>query len=63
MRFAQIVGGFISGVFLVVFYFTIFALVAIPYRIFKRSFCMPSSSNWIMKKKSPATLKGFENEF
>ncbi|MEK7169276.1 MAG: hypothetical protein AAB377_00915 [Patescibacteria group bacterium] len=65
MKFGLIIGNFVSGVVLVFFYFTIFALFALPFRLFgKNPLAVQSkTSNWIKKEKTPTILKDFENEF
>lgn len=63
MKFAYALGDFISSVFLTVFYFTIFAIVAIPYKIANGSFRAPKRTNWTEKKKTPASLEEFQKEY
>lgn len=65
MKIGLIIGNFVSGIILTVFYFTAFALFAIPIKLFgKNPFAAQSkNSNWIAKKNTIATLKEFETEF
>ncbi len=65
MKFGLIIGNFVSGVVLVVFYFTVFALFALPFRIFGKNplAAQSKNSNWVEKKKTILALKDFENEF
>lgn len=65
MRFGLIIGNFVSGVILVIFYFTVFALFALPFRLFgKNPLAVRSeTSNWMEKEKTPTVLGDFENEF
>ena len=65
MKFGLVVGNFVSGVVLVIFYFTIFALFALPFRLFgKNPLAVRSkTSNWMDKEKTPTVLNDFENEF
>ncbi len=64
MKFGLIVGNFVSGVVLTVFYFTVFALFALPFRVFAKNplAARSGSSNWVEKKKTPTTLEDFETE-
>lgn len=63
-RFALLLGDIISGIVLVVFYYTIFALVAMPFRLFGKNPLAPYApgSNWIPKEKTPHTLEDFKSE-
>jgi len=57
------IGNTISGVVLFVFYYTIFALFAIPFRIFSKPLKSKSAaSNFVIKEKTPSVLKDFESE-
>lgn len=61
-RFGFFIGNIISNVFLTIFYFTIFALFAIPYKIityYKKS----SGSNFKLPRKQMRTLEDFQKEF
>lgn len=56
-----VMGDFVSGVILTVFYFTIFAIFALPYRIFSRA-KKNKDSQFVLKEKILIGLKGFKNE-
>lgn len=61
-RFGFFIGNIVSNVFLTIFYFTIFALFAIPYKItvyYKKS----SGSNFKLPGKQMCTLEDFQKEF
>jgi len=60
-RFGFFIGNLISNVFLTVFYFTIFALFAVPYKIlnYKKS----SGSNFKLPRKQMRALEDFQKEF
>lgn len=64
MKLGFIIGNFISGVVLVIFYFTVFALFALLFRAFVKNPLAAQSriSNWIAKRKTPVVLKDFETE-
>ena len=63
-KFGFWLGDIISSVILVVFYFTVFALVAIPFRLFSDPLARKHShSKWILKKETPTLLVGFRDEF
>lgn len=54
-------GDIVTGVILTFFYFTVFALFALPYRLFRR---VPKdgSSNFVLKEKKLIGREGFKNE-
>jgi len=58
------IGDVITAVFLVVFYFTVFAVVAIPFRIMAKNplGIKHGSSNWIEKSVTPSALGDFMGE-
>lgn len=59
----RFMGDFISAVVLFVFYYTIFALFAIPYRLSAGSSKIPAKqSTWISKAKNLRALKDFKSE-
>lgn len=61
-RFGFLIGNLISNVFLTIFYFFIFALFAIPYKIiayYKKS----SGSNFKLPRKQMRALEDFKKEF
>ena len=60
-KLGLIIGDFVSGVLLTFFYFTVFAVVAIPYRILTKK---PKNkiTNFIIKQKTISTLEDFKNE-
>lgn len=60
-KLGLIIGNFISTVVMIVFYFTFFALVAIPFRIFSRN-KEEGDTNFIVRKSTISTLKEFESE-
>jgi hypothetical protein len=52
-----------TGVLMSVFYFTIFALFAIPFRIFSKGINLkPEKSSWIKRESSPDSLNNFAKE-
>lgn len=58
-----LIGDIISAVVMVFFYYTIFALVAILFRMFSASlFILSKNSNWTSKEKILQELKDFQNE-
>jgi len=63
IAFAVALGDLISSVFLVVFYYSIFALFAIPYRAFTGRFKAPKDSSWVPKVRQTSTLEDLKNEF
>ena len=61
-RFGFLLGNLVSTVFLTVFYFTIFALFAIPYKTvlhFRKS----SGSNFKIPRKQISAFDDFQKEF
>lgn len=63
MQLGIVIGNFMSGVFLIVFYFTVFALFAIPFRLLSRPFQAKSAaSNWNLKNKTLRNLEDFRYE-
>lgn len=61
--FGFFIGNIISSVFLFVFYFSVFALFAIPYRIFNRSGRTGKNSNFSEPVKQLQSLEDFKNEY
>lgn len=65
MKFGLVIGNIISTILLTVFYYTVFAIFAIPFRLFsEKSFygSVSPSSNWIKKEKTASTLLDFSQE-
>lgn len=64
MQLGHVMGNFMSGVFLVIFYFTFFALFALPYRLFGKTVTRKAlETNWILKKKTIHALDDYKYEF
>ena len=63
MKFAVILGNVMTAIIMTVFYFTVFAFFAIPYRFFGKPFKvkMPNS-NWVKKQKNLEILDDFKSE-
>ncbi len=61
-RFGFLAGNFISNVFLTLFYFTVFAVFAIPYKIINR-FKKTSDSNFKLPRKQMRSFEDFQKEF
>ena len=61
-KFGFLFGNLISNIFLTVFYFTVFALFALPYKIISR-FKKSSGSNFKLSEKQLLTLEDFQKEF
>lgn len=56
-------GNIISWVILFVFYYTIFLLFALPFKIFSKNNNLKSSqSNWTVKESAVMSLDNFKNE-
>lgn len=63
MQLGFMIGNFMSGVFLILFYFTVFALFAVPFKLLSRPFRSKSSkSNWMSKNKTIHDLEDFRYE-
>jgi len=64
LKFGFVIGNIVSAIILGIFYFTFFALFAIPFRIFGVSFFKARlpDSNWINKEKTLLSLNDFESE-
>lgn len=60
-KFGIFIGNIISNIFLTVFYFTFFALFAIPYKLLRRS--KLSGSNFMIPKKQITSFEDFKKEF
>ena len=60
-RFGFWAGNFISNIFLTVFYFTIFALFAIPYKMINRR--KSSGPNFKKPRNQMQTFDDFQKEF
>ncbi len=57
------IGNIVSGIFLFIFYYTIFALFATPFRLFSKPFDVRSRiSNWISRETTPDAMDDFERE-
>jgi hypothetical protein len=62
-KFGLFIGNIISTIVLTVFYFTIFALFATPFRLFSNIFApKQKDSNWVVRPKNIADLKDLETE-
>lgn len=62
-RAGAAIGNVISVIVLTVFYFSAFALVAIPFRILSDVLHIrPVKSTWVAREKSPAALADFTAE-
>lgn len=59
-KLGLIIGDFVSTIIMGLFYFTIFALAAIPFRIFSRA--REGETNFLDKKSTLSELKDFESE-
>jgi hypothetical protein len=60
---AFFIGNIISTVFMVVFYFSLLAIVAVPARKFGKYFHIKSSgSNWVAKQQTKDSLEDFRHE-
>jgi len=58
-----IIGNIISWIILFIFYYTIFLLFALPFKIFsKNNDFKLSKSNWIVKESALLTLDNFKDE-
>jgi len=54
---------FITNLFLFTFYYSIFALFALPFKLFSHLLSKnPKNSNWVIKDSTPSALKDFQNE-
>jgi hypothetical protein len=63
MKFAFLLGNFMTGVLMSVFYFTVFALFAVPFRIFSKGINLkPEKSSWVKRESSPDSLNDFIKE-
>lgn len=64
MAFAMALGEFVSTVVMIVLYYTLVAVFALPYRLFGRSLlkAQSSSSNWITRSHTPTVLADFTQE-
>ena len=62
-RIAFFIGNIITGIVMTVFYFTIFAIFAVPFRIFTDIFKIKyRGSTWIIKNKEFIGLENFKEE-
>lgn len=62
-KIAVSIGNIITNLFLFIFYYTIFALFALPFKIFSKPLRAKSKkSNWTVRKTTLETLKYFQNE-
>ncbi|MDP3724882.1 MAG: hypothetical protein Q8R20_00235 [Nanoarchaeota archaeon] len=62
MEFAFAVGEIVSSLFLIAFYYSFFALFALPYRLLQRGGKPQAGPSWVMKQKS-VRMKDLEREF
>jgi hypothetical protein len=60
-KFGLVTGNFVSAIFLTVFYFTFFAIIAIPYRILVRR-PKSNASSFVIKKSTPTFLEDYKYE-
>jgi len=57
------VAGLVTNIFLFIFYYSIFALFALPFKLLSGLLSRrQKNSNWIIKESTPSTLKDFQNE-
>ena len=62
-RLGLFIGNIVSTIVLTVFYFTVFLVFAIPFRLFSAGLRPRSSvSNWTPKIKTPISVDDFRNE-
>lgn len=61
-KFGFLIGNIISNIFLTIFYFTVFALFAVPYKMVGR-FKKRPVSNFRLPGKQMRTLEDFQKEF
>ncbi|MBI2035462.1 MAG: hypothetical protein HYT12_02125 [Candidatus Liptonbacteria bacterium] len=62
-KFAFLLGDFISSVLLTLFYYLIFGIFALPYRIIKNDFASGEATNWTAKGKWGDDLGSIKKEF
>lgn len=59
-----IIGNFITGVVMTIFYFTIFPFFAIPFKLLTDVLGVKSTgSKWINKQSTAGGINDFKNEF
>jgi len=64
MAFGLIIGNFTSALFLIIFYYTLFALVAVPFRLFGKTVTQKArGTNWVPKEKTLQTLEDYKNKY
>lgn len=61
-KIGLIIGDLVTKLFLLIFYFSIFALIALPFRLFNRP-QKSKASNFHLKKSTISSLREFEKEF
>jgi len=62
-KLSFVIGNVISWIILFIFYYTIFLLFALPFKIFsKNNDFRLSKSNWIVKESTPMSIDNFINE-
>lgn len=62
-RFGLFIGNIVSTIVLTVFYFTVFLIFAVLFKIFSTgSHPHSSASNWTLKTKTPISVDDFRNE-
>ena len=60
----KFMGGKFMSVFLFVFYYSAFAIFALPFKFSKNPLAPQSAnSNWIPKKRNAQTLEDFQHEY
>lgn len=63
MKFAFLLGNAITAVLMTVFYFTFFALFAIPFRLFSKGIDLKiEKSSWLERRPNKYSLKDFIGE-
>jgi len=62
-KISSAVAGLVTNVFLFIFYYSIFALFALPFKLLSDPLGQnQKNSNWIVKESTPSILKDFQNE-
>jgi len=64
LKFGQIIGNIISSIVLFAFYYTFWALVAIPYKLFTKNYFdhHKLKSSWVEKRKNIERFEDFEEQ-
>lgn len=62
-KISSAVAGLVTNLFLFIFYYSVFALFALPFKLLSGPLSRKQkNSNWIIKESTPSTLKDFQNE-